>query len=150
MTDMFGDFGDGPDEYVPGLLPPEESLDDEELGEDIEGPGYSPVDRPLASFSWGFTALEAGTHEPFDRRLAREIPDYVDDVGDGLGDSSDTDGELIDDQVGLRRSGRLVWSIQDSTDPSSDLLATDVGIDGGAASAEEAAIHIVPDDDARF
>jgi hypothetical protein len=29
----------------------------------------------------------------------------------------------------------------------SDLVGTDVGIDGGAASAEEAAVHIVPDDE---
>jgi hypothetical protein len=28
-----------------------------------------------------------------------------------------------------------------------DLVATDVGVDGGAASAEEAAIHVVEDDD---
>jgi len=30
------------------------------------------------------------------------------------------------------------------TDPNLD--ATDVGIDGAAASAEEAAVHVVPDD----
>jgi hypothetical protein len=148
MTDIDLDAGD---DYVPGLLSPEEGLDDEELGDDIEGPGYSPVDRPLASSGWGTTAYEAATHEPFDRRLARELPDFgVDngaDDGDGLGDTSDTDGELIDDQVGYLRSGRLVWRLQDGTDPSSDLLATDVGIDGAAASAEEAAIHTIPDND---
>lgn len=159
MTDTPGDLGlDSGDEYVPGLLSPEESLDDDELaddelGDDVEGPGYSPVDRPLESFAWGVTAYEAGTHEPFDRRLARELPDFgSQDDGDGLGDTSDTDGELIDDQVGYRRSGRLIWQLQDSTDPSSDLLATDVGIDGAASSAEEAAIHTVSDDagDDRF
>jgi hypothetical protein len=32
-------------------------------------------------------------------------------------------------------------------DVEKDLLATDVGIDGAAASAEEAAVHIVPDDE---
>ena len=157
MTDMSGDLdSDAGDEYVPGLLSPEESLDDEELGDDIDGPGYSPIDRPLASFGWGTTAHEAATHEPFDQRLARELPDFGardgDDAGDGLGDASDTDGELIDDQVGYLRSGRLVWQPQDGPDPSSDLLATDVGIDGAAASAEEAAIHTVSDDheDERF
>ncbi|MBO0813236.1 MAG: hypothetical protein J2P23_14500 [Microlunatus sp.] len=152
MTDMSDDLGfDGGDDYVPGLLPPEESLDDEELGDDIagddiEGPGYSPVDRPLESLSWGVTAYEARTHEPFARRLARELPDFgTDEPGDGLGDTSDTDGELIDDQVGGLRSGRIVWQPQDATDPSSDFLATDVGIDGAAASAEEAAVHTVAD-----
>ena len=29
----------------------------------------------------------------------------------------------------------------------SELLAHDVGVDGGAASAEEAAVHVVEDDD---
>ena len=33
------------------------------------------------------------------------------------------------------------------SDDEEDLVATDVGIDGGAASAEEAAIHVVEDDD---
>ncbi|QGN33222.1 DUF5709 domain-containing protein [Microlunatus sp. Gsoil 973] len=153
MTDTYGDLGfGGDDEYVPGLLAPEESLDDDELaddelGDDVEGPGYSPVDRPLESLGWGVTAYEARTHEPFDRRLAREVPDFgSEEDTDGLGDATDTDGELIDDQVGYLRSGRLVWQPQDSADPSSDLLASDVGIDGAAASAEEAAIHIVPDE----
>lgn len=157
MTDSVGDLDyDAGDEFVNGLLAPEESLDDEELGDDIDGPGYSPVDRPLESFAWGVTAYEARTHEPFGRRLARELPDFgTDSQGDGLGDASDTDGELIDDQVGDRRSGRIIWQPQDPTDPSSDLLATDVGVDGAAASAEEAAIHTIPDaeyydDDDRF
>jgi hypothetical protein len=149
MPNGDGDLGfEIDDEYIPGLLAPEESLDDEELGEEIDGPGYSPLDRPLESFTWGVTAYEVHHHEPFDRRLARELPDFGADEGpgDGLGDVSDTDGELIDDQVGDRRSGRIVWLDQDGTDPSSDLLAADVGIDGAGASAEEAAIHTIPDD----
>lgn len=135
------------DEYVPGLLPPEESLDDDELGDDVDGPGYSPPDRPIGSTAWGVTAYEASTHEPLSRRLAHEVPDIsADDVGDGIGDTSDTSGEPIDDQVGYLRAGRLVWADQDSLDSSSDFRAEDVGIDGAGASAEEAAIHIVPDD----
>jgi hypothetical protein len=135
------------DEYVPGLLPPEESLDDEELGEDGDGPGYLPVDRPLGSLAWGLTADEARTHEPFSQRLTREVPDIAaEEVGDGIGDASGTDGEIIDDQVGYLRAGRLVWATQDADDPSSDLRAEDIGIDRAGASAEEAAIHIIPDD----
>ncbi|MGI5145755.1 DUF5709 domain-containing protein [Plantactinospora sp. CA-294935] len=135
------------DEYVPGLLPADESLDDEELGDDVDGPGYSPLDRPIGSLAWGVTAYEASTHEPVSRRLAREVPDIAaEEVGDGIGDASDTNGEPIDDQVGYLRAGRLVWATQDADDPSSDLQAEDVGIDGGGASAEEAAIHIIPDD----
>ena len=33
----------------------------------------------------------------------------------------------------------------DELDARSDYWASDVGIDGGAASAEEAAVHIIPD-----
>ena len=134
------------DEYVPELLPADENLDDEELGDDVDGAGYSPLDRPIGSLAWGVTAFEASTHEPLSRRLARELPDIAaEEVGDGIGDASDTNGELIDDQLGYLRAGRLAWATQDAADPSSDLRAEDVGIDGGAASAEEAAIHIVPD-----
>lgn len=135
------------DEYVPGLLPPEESLDDEELGDDIDGPGYSPPDRPLGSLAWGVTAYEASMHEPLSLRLAHEVPDIgAEEFGDEVGDTSDTSEELIDDQVGDVRAGRLVWADQDPADPSSDFRAEDIGIDGGAASAEEAAIHIIPED----
>jgi hypothetical protein len=146
MSDGFDDYGTEQDVF--GLLPPDESLDDDELGGDDDGAGYSPLDRPLAS-GWGFTSQEVGEHEPLAMRLAREVPEAMDGyLGDGLGDASDTDGELIDDQVGSLRAGRLVWAQQDADDPSSDLLASDVGIDGAGASAEEAAIHVVLDDDA--
>ena len=70
------------------------------------------------------------------------------DDSDGLGDTSDTDGELVDDEVGGERSGRLVAPDEGAhEDEEKDLVATDVGIDGGAASAEEAAMHVVDEDD---
>jgi hypothetical protein len=132
----------------PALLSPEESLDDDELG-DIEA-GYSPAERPLGSTAWGTTERELGTREDLTHRLAREERDQTaDDDGDGLGDSSDTDGELIDDEVGDVRAGRLVAADVDDLDTESELWAEDVGIDQGAASAEEAAVHLVPEEDER-
>jgi hypothetical protein len=130
------------------LLPPEEGLDDQEVGQDLDE-GYSPAERPLALSAWGTTAAEESAQESLDRLLSREEPDVSDTVddGDGLGDAIDTDGELIDDQVGGRRAGRLLLTDPDAGDQRSDYWATDVGIDGAGASAEEAAIHIVPDDD---
>lgn len=131
-----------------GLLPPDESLDSDELGDDIEETGYSPLDRRPADLAWGFTEREARSHESLSDRLAREVPDETDEfIGDGIGDTTDTDGEIIDDQVGSIRAGRLAWAFPDSFDPASDYLANDFGIDGGAASAEEAAMHIVVDPD---
>lgn len=147
MTSFDGSStGDFLDDSI-NLLPPEEALDDQEVGEDLDE-GYSPAERPLALSSWGTTAAEESSQESLDRLLSREEPDLVDtaDDGDGLGDTTDTDGELIDDQVGDRRAGRLLIADIDAADPRSDYWATDVGIDGAGASAEEAAIHIVPDD----
>jgi Family of unknown function (DUF5709) len=144
--------GDGMGRYDSddaGLLRSQEGLDDEET-DGYRDEGYSPVERPLAVREWGVTAREAGSREDLGHRLAREVKDTGDGPqgDDGLGDSSDTDGELIDDQVGGKRAGRL--SSWDSQDPGPgrtdvDYWARDVGIDGGAASAEEAAVHIVPD-----
>ena len=130
--------------FDPALLSPEESLDDDELG-DIDA-GYSPPDRPLGATAWGITERELGSHEDLDHRLAREEPEPADTDTDGLGDTTDTDGELIDDQVGGLRAGRLTaWEAD--LDARSDFWAHDVGVDNGAASSEEAAVHVVPDTD---
>lgn len=136
------------DDVQAHLLEPEESLDSEETGIDLDE-GYSPPESPRELRAWGLTAREARTHESLARRLARELPDVTDQWdGDGIGDSADGDGEPIDRQVGDMRAGRLVAVGVDPADPSSDYRAIDVGIDGGAASAEEAAIHIIVEEDA--
>lgn len=128
-----------------GLLQPDESLDDRGVA-DVLDEGYSPPERPVAVFDWGVTAREAGGHEPLAGRLARELPDVaLGEEGDGIGDTSDTDGEPHDDEVGSTRAGRLVEGADEDT-PSAYLYARDIGIDGSAASAEEAAVHIVDDD----
>lgn len=131
-----------------GLLPAEESLDSDEFDDGaLDAEGYSPLEYRSGNLSWGFTPREAHGHEPLAARLARELPDLADDNrGDGLGDTWDTDGELLDDQVGSARAGRLVLTDATSLDPQADYWASDVGIDGGAASAEEAAIHVVYED----
>jgi hypothetical protein len=134
------------DEDDSGLLEPEDSLDDRGV-DDVLDEGYSPPERPYAVDDWGTTADEESEDEDLDARLARELPDEDDDEGDGLGDSSDTDGELYDDEVGETRAGRLVQSDQGSgLDEDDELYATDVGVDGAAASAEEAAVHVVTDE----
>jgi hypothetical protein len=119
--------------------------------------GYSPAERPWAVDDWGTTAREEASGESLDGRLARELPDVgsADDEGDGLGDATDSDGELIDDEVGGVRSGRLVSESYVADDAASvggedrdaDLQAVDVGIDGAGASAEEAAVHVIPESD---
>jgi hypothetical protein len=135
------------DDVAAHLLEPEESLDSDETGIDLDE-GYSPPERPLELGRWGLTVSEARTHESLTRRLAREVPDVTDRWdGDGIGDSADSDGEPLDEQVGDGRAGRLVAFDVDPTDSTTEYRAHDIGIDGGAASAEEAAMHIVAEDD---
>ena len=51
-------------------------------------------------------------------------------------------------EVGRVRAGRLVApDMGFGEDTEAELVAEDVGISGGAASAEEAAIHIIDDGD---
>ena len=108
--------------------------------------GISPPERPWIGDGWGVTAREQAEGDSLDRYLARELPDVAADEGDGLGDSSDTDGEPWDDEVGTLRAGRLVAADRgDSTDVDDELWAQDIGVDGAGASAEEAAVHVVGD-----
>ncbi len=150
MVDGNGDDGvfGLPDDDSP--LSPEESLDDDELDYDVDS-GYSPASRAFAARAWGTTPREARGHEDLAHRLAAEEPEAFDDPDDdGIGDVRGTDGEPIDDQVGWLAAGRLVaWEV-DRADLATDYLAHDVGVDGGAASPEEAAVHIVSDADGPY
>ncbi|MEV0672629.1 DUF5709 domain-containing protein [Mycobacterium sp. NPDC050441] len=99
--------------------------------DDLLDEGYSPPDRWRAPRD----------HETLDELLAEEEPDPAMQ----LADSDDPDEQAGDDEVGDRRSGRLVApNAGFGVDDEAELLGTDVGIDGGAASAEEAAVHIIP------
>jgi hypothetical protein len=126
-----------------GLLDAEDTLEDPAL--QILGEGYSPPERPWAVEQAGTTAAEQRRGESLDERLAKETPEITVPQGDGLGDAWDTDGELIDDEVGAERAGRLVAPDEGAhADLEKDLIAIDVGIDG-ASSAEEAAMHLIPE-----
>src|SRR5882757_1519089 len=150
------DDGRGDDVYQPDgseiredtLLESEDTLLDRGL-EDALDEGYSPPERPLGVEDVGTTDHEQHTGESLDERLRREIPDEVPPDGDGLGDNADSDGELVDPEAGGARSGRLVGPDEGAHSRLDGVTGEDIGIDGGAASAEEAAVHIVtdPDDD---
>jgi hypothetical protein len=114
-------------------IQPEDSLDDRGV-DDVLDEGYSPPERYSQ-------LIREGEHETLDERLEDEVPEpdpYAPE-----------DVEIVDDgEVGRERAGRLVDSNEGiGPDVEKDLVATDVGIDGAAASAEEAAVHIVPDDE---
>ncbi|MFG2480006.1 DUF5709 domain-containing protein [Streptomyces fagopyri] len=129
-----------------GLLDVEDTLDSDGVGDPLDR-GWSPPERPWAVEHSGVTASERMHGETLDQRLAEEVPDITEPDGDGIGDYEGGDGEPLDNEVGTTRSGRLVAPAEGAhEDGESGLIATDVGIDGAAASAEEAAMHIVDED----
>jgi len=126
-------------------------------------PGEDPLDRGVAApqrwsagIQYGSTAAEQQGGESLDQLLAEEEPDVTADLGDEpIGDldgdedagDEDVDGLLLDDGPDPR-AGRLVAEDEGAhADEEADLVARDTGIDGGGASAEEAAMHVVDDDD---
>jgi hypothetical protein len=120
-------------------LQPDDTLVDRGV-DDVLDEGYSPAENYGPGEGFGSTAEETEQGENLDQRLAQEEPDvdpYADDV------------ELpFDDEVGDSRSGRLVDPGGGSgEDVEKDLVGDDVSIDGAAASAEEAAVHTLPDED---
>ncbi|POX47101.1 DUF5709 domain-containing protein [Streptomyces sp. Ru72] len=129
-----------------GLLDAEDTLESDGVTNPLDR-GWSPPERPWAVEHVGVTAAERHQGETLDQRLAEEIPDISVPDDDGIGDWPDGDGEPLDNEVGDARSGRLVAPDEGAhEDEENGLVATDVGIDGAAASAEEAAVHIVDED----
>ncbi|MFF4585303.1 DUF5709 domain-containing protein [Streptomyces sp. NPDC001388] len=117
---------------------------DERTYDDTLDEGYSPPERPLGVEKYGTTAAEQHDGETLDQRLAQEVPDVSQPAGDGIGDLPDGEGEPLDPEAGDARAGRLVAPDEGAhSDTTGEEIAQDVGIDGGAAGAEEAAVHII-------
>jgi hypothetical protein len=125
-----------------GVLEPADSLETDDLSRDPLDTGLIAPDRPSAPWQFGGIPGDAAEVESFDRRLAEEQPDP------GAADYDLTDDEdYPDGSLPEPRAGRLVAADEGShrvADPG--YFARDVGIDGGAAGAEEAAVHIVDED----
>jgi len=136
----------------------------EDASDTLDGnPGDDPLDRGVipperwsAAMRFGSTADEQDEGESLDQLLGEEEPDIVPEVdderpediaGDEDAADEDVDGLLLDDGPDPR-AGRLVAE-DEGAHPAAeaDLVARDAGIDGAAATAEEAAVHVVEDDD---
>lgn len=119
-------------------LTPQDTLEDADVADELER-GYSPPEQYSAGQGYGNTPWEEEHRETLDQRLKQEIPDPD--------PSAETNAEdLTDSEVGDVRAGRLVDPNQGyGEDTEDELIGTDVGIDGAAASAEEAAMHIIDD-----
>lgn len=138
MTNMSDEVPEGSEQF--DQLQPDETLNYRGV-EDVLDEGYSPPEAWSAAESFGSTAEEQRTGESLDRRLAQEVPER-----DPYSDEGDDD--IDDGEVGTRRSGRLVEPNSGSgEDAESELHGTDVGIDGAASSAEEAAVHVIDEED---
>ncbi|MFE7173021.1 DUF5709 domain-containing protein [Streptomyces sp. NPDC057616] len=115
--------------------------------DDILDEGYSPPEKPLGVTRYGITAAEQHDGESLDARLAEEVPDVAPPPGDEIGDLPRGEGEPVDPEAGADRAGRLVAPDEGAhADTTKEAVASDVGIDAGAAGAEEAAVHVVEDD----
>ncbi|MFF1528158.1 DUF5709 domain-containing protein [Cellulomonas sp. NPDC058312] len=110
-------------------LPGEDTLSDR--GVDPLDEGYTVPDRPRpASAHWGETPWEESRGETLDQRVAQEEPEVWE----------------APQQSDPNRAGRLAEDDDAVEAGGNDQFAVDSGIDGGAASAEEAAVHVVDED----
>jgi len=125
-------------------------------GDDPLDRGVVPPERWSPGVRFGTTDDEQREGESLDQLLAEEEPDLAldddderpeDIAGDEDAGDEDVDGLLLDDGPDPR-AGRLVAEDEGAhPDDEEDLVASDVGADGGGATAEEAAMHVVEDDD---
>jgi Family of unknown function (DUF5709) len=127
-------------------LQPEDTLIDRG-GDDALDEGLSPPERPYGPGAFG-------PSENMDQMLAEEEPDPAARINVSLdkdeqrrSDEAEREAEFPErGEVGRVRAGRLVapdWGFGE--DAEAELVAEDFGISGGAASAEEAAVHIIED-----
>ena len=115
-------------------LPKEDTLEQRGV-EDLLDEGYSPPDRdPLRGVN--LTEEETIAGESITERLDREEPEVWQE------DQPPSPERQPD------RSGRLEDIAETAPDREQDVIADDVGVAGGAATAEEAAMRVVTEDGA--
>lgn len=123
--DLTGEYSTDSDDQ----LTQEDALIDRGV-DDLLDEGYSPPDQ------W----QPVKEDETLTQRLNDEVPDVQPDPGPA-------DEQTGNEEIGTVRSGRLVAPDEGTgPDTEKDLIGAEVGIDGGAASAEEAAVHVVDED----
>ena len=111
--------------------------------------GYSPPEKWSAAQGYGNTPLEEAMGENLEQRMQQEVPEEDPYEEAEAMPVSVIEGELEDEvvEVGDDRAGRLVApdeGVHTDTEPLA--YAEDVGIDGAGAGAEEAAVHVIDED----
>lgn len=126
-------------------------------------PGDDPLDagvivpeRWSAAMKFGSTAAEQEAGQSLEQLLAAEEPDIspeLDAAGpavDGWDENATEDdiSRLALEATADPRAGRLTAEDEGAAPiANADHVARDAGIDGGACTAEEAAVHVVIDDE---
>ncbi|HEY2125913.1 MAG TPA: DUF5709 domain-containing protein [Streptosporangiaceae bacterium] len=133
-----------------GVLDSSDTLEDsEDPYEDPLDQGILPADKWSAGERFGTTLEEEREGESLDQLLAEEVPDvdpYRDPDPAAESDLPREGPEPLDEPQ--PRAGRLVQEDEGAhPDREPDLVAEDVGIDAGDASAEEAAVHLTDEDE---
>lgn len=125
-------------------LQPADTLIDRGVDDALDEGIIAPFEYSTAQ-GFGNTAAEMRQGETLDMRIKQEEPERRRSDPD-----EDADWNPLKErrQVGSERAGRLVAHDggYDSVDTEKDVVGADVGFAGGAASAEEAAMHIITDD----
>lgn len=125
-----------------------------ESGETLDGPpGTDAMDALTVAPNRPFdlddpdTTPEGQRHrDTVDERLAREVPDDLATTADDP--AADPVSDEPGSEAGGERAGRLVADEDTPDTRATEVLdADDAGISGGAASAEEAAVHEIDEDD---
>jgi hypothetical protein len=118
-----------------GVLDSSDTLEGD-VGDDPLDSGIDAGDRYSAGERFGTTLTEEREGETFDQLLAEEEPDVDPYREAGTPDygTAHPAGRLVAENEGL------------GEDDESELVGFDVGVDGGADSAEESAIHVVDED----
>jgi hypothetical protein len=106
--------------------------------------GYIAPDHWSPAQGFGNTAAEMAGNETIEQRMTQEEPEPDPNAPEVHWNAANEPR-----QVGSKRAGRLVAAGGgiDVEDTEAESVASDVGISGGAASAEEAAMHIIEGDD---
>lgn len=119
-------------------LQPDDTLVDRGVA-DVLDEGYIAPDGWSVAEGFGNTPQEMRQGETLEMRVKQEVPEAT-----GPDETPwNPDGEAR--EVGKTRAGRLVDSRggEPGVDTVGESVAFSVGIDGGAASAEEAAVHVI-------
>jgi hypothetical protein len=140
MDDLYGDsvYERGGEDPVDDTddLDPVEALTGDDPDEEMQT-GYNPPDREPYNLRHAPTPFEEREGESLDEKLAEEEPDVSED-----------DVAFDEEQP---RAGRLLQPDEgEGPDEEKDEVAEDVGPAGYGSSAEEAAVHVIDDDEVDF